>query len=484
MTSGASERVPPPHTFLLLGGTGDLTKRKLLPALYRLHQDGSLTDSHRVVAVSRNAELTDEGFRNWAAEALQGAGVVPDASWCGRCLHHVAVTDEQGYAELANRVMQLEEDEDQTNRVIYLALPPRVFGTAADALAEQGLNRCRGWTRLVVEKPFGEDLESAVALNRRLHRNFEESSIYRIDHYLGKETVQNLLVFRFANAMFESLWNRDRIDNVQITVAENVGVAGRAGYYDKVGALRDMVQNHLTQLVALIGMEIPAAYEAAAVRNEKVKVLRAIREIGPEDVVFGQYAPGSLGDSEVGGYLDEEGTPTDSRTETFVAMRLRIDNWRWQGVPFFLRTGKRMARRTTQIAVTFKRPPVSLFRGLHWRQIDHDVLRITLQPDEGFSLYFDVKKPGEPLQIEKVPLEFSYREAFGAPPDAYATLLNDILEGDQTLFVHAEEVEASWRLYTPLLERNIQSHPYSSGGWGPREADRLLARHGGLWQTF
>ncbi len=483
MTSGSSQAFPP-HTFLLLGGTGDLTGCKLLPALYRLHQDGSLADAPRIVAVSRDSELSDEGYRRWAADALEQAGITVDTSWCNHCLHHVPVAEDGDYAKLASRVQELEDGADGPNRVIYMALPPRVFGPAADALAANGLHRSGGWTRLVVEKPFGEDLESAVALNRRLHHNFDESSIYRIDHYLGKETVQNLLVFRFANAMFESLWNRDRIDNVQITVAETVGVGGRAGYYDKVGALRDMVQNHLTQLVALIGMEIPAAYEAAAVRNEKVKVLRAIREIGPEDVVFGQYGPGAIGDRKVLGYSEEEGTPEVSRTETFVALGLHIDNWRWQGVPFFLRTGKRMARRTTQIAVTFKRPPVSLFENLHWREVDHDVLQITLQPDEGFSLYFDVKKPGEPLQIEKVPLEFSYEEAFGKPPDAYTTLLGDILTGDQTLFVHAEEVEASWRLYTPLLDRNIKSHKYSSGGWGPREADRILARHGGLWRTF
>ena len=479
----ASAGALPPHTVLLMGGTGDLTRRKLLPALYRLHQTGALADQHRVIAVSRDPDLDDEAYRAWAAQALADAGEQVDASWCGDCLFHVAVRDDAGYADLASRVRAIEGEGDGPNRLIYMALPPRVFGHAADALAAQDLHHSGGWTRLVTEKPFGEDLESALSLNKQLHKHFSEDQIYRIDHYLGKETVQNLLVFRFANAMFESLWNRDHIDNVQITVAETVGVGGRAGYYDRVGALRDMVQNHLTQLVALVGMEIPVAYEAAAVRNEKVKVLRAIRAIQPEDVVYGQYAAGAIAGREVAGYKQEVGTPDGSRTETFVAMALRIDNWRWQGVPFFLRTGKRMARRTTEIAVTFKRPPVSLFENLNWREIDHDVLLITLQPDEGFSLYFDLKRPGEPLQIEKMPLEFRYEEEFGPLPDAYTTLLADILDGDQTLFVHAEEVEASWRLYTPLLGRNIQPHAYAAGSWGPQEADRMPARHASVWRT-
>ncbi len=474
----------PPHTFLLMGGTGDLTRRKLLPALYRLHQTGALAHHHRVIAVSRDTGLGDDQYRAWAAQALADAGEDVDASWCGDCLFHVPVRDPADYADLASRLREIEGGGDGPNRVIYMALPPRAFGQAAEALAAEKLHRSGGWTRLVTEKPFGEDLDSAVALNRHLHQHFTEDQIYRIDHYLGKETVQNLLVFRFTNAMFESLWNRNHIDNVQITVAETVGVAGRAGYYDGVGALRDMVQNHLTQLVALVGMEIPVAYESAAVRNEKVKVLRAIRAIETEDVIYGQYAPGSIEGHEVAGYLQESGMPEGSNTETFVATALRIDNWRWQGVPFYLRTGKRMARRTTEIAVTFKRPPVSLFENLNWREIDHDVLLITLQPDEGFSLFFDLKRPGEPLQIEKMPLEFRYEEAFGPLPDAYTTLLADILDGDQTLFVHAEEVEASWRLYTPLLERNIQPHAYPAGSWGPQEADRLPARHGNVWRTL
>ncbi len=474
----------PPHTFLLLGGTGDLTRRKLLPALYKLHHSGALASEHCIVAVSRDQEMSDESFRAWSAAALEAAGIDPEPSWCSHCLHHIAVTDDGGYASLAATVRRLEGDSEAANRVFYMAVPPRAFGPATDALASERLHQTDGWARLVVEKPFGEDLESAVALNHRLHRHFSEEQIYRIDHYLGKETVQNLLVFRFANAMFESLWNRSHIDNVQITVAETVGVGGRSGYYDGVGALRDMVQNHLAQLMTLTAMEIPAAYDASAVRHEKVKVLRAVREIQPDDVIFGQYTAGEVNGQQVPAYRDEEGNPVDSRTETYVALGLKIDNWRWQGVPFYLRTGKRMAQRTTQIAVTFKRPPISLFKDLSWREIDHDVLLITLQPNEGFSLFFDLKRPGEPLQIEKMPLEFRYEEAFGELPDAYTTLLVDILSGDQTLFVHADEVEASWRLLTPLLDRNIQAHTYAAGSWGPREADRLVARHGGLWRTF
>lgn len=474
-----------PHLFVVLGATGDLMRRKLLPALFHLAAQGLLKETSLILGATRKTDLGDVGFRAQAGEALAAAGFSADdlaGRWCDECLFYqpIGLGEAEDYQALAARIAELEQAHHLPgNRVFYLALPPDALPSTIVGLGEAGLNRSPGWSRLVVEKPFGRDLVSAQDLNRLLHRYVDESQIYRIDHYLGKETVQNLMVFRFANALFESGWNRDRVKRVQITVAEEVGTGGRAGYYDGVGIIRDMVQNHLTQLLMLAAMEVPTGFDAEAIRSEKVKVLRQIEPIRQEDVVLGQYSAGQIDHREVPGYRDEPGVAPGSTTETFAALRLQVENWRWQGVPFYLCTGKRLPRRLTQIEVAFRCPPVSVFRPFFRCEIDSNVLVITLQPDEGFDLRFEVKAPGQPLNLQTQRLHFRYAEVFGRLPDAYETLLLDIITGDQTLFVHADEVEAAWRLYTPLLEHRPPALPYAAGTWGPEAAERLLGDMGG-----
>jgi glucose-6-phosphate 1-dehydrogenase len=347
------------------------------------------------------------------------------------------------------------------------------------SLGDAGLHRAAGWTRLVIEKPFGHDLESARHLNRLVHDHFDEEQVYRIDHYLGKETVQNLLTFRFANPIFETTWNRDRLEAIEITVAEDLGVGARAGYYDSAGVLRDMVQNHLTQLLTLVAMEAPSGFNATAIRNEKVQVLESIHHIDLRHVVFGQYAQGVIDGAPVPGYLEEHNVPGDSTTPTFVGLKLDIDSWRWQGVPFFLRTGKRLPKRLTQVAVTYKRAPVCIFHGVaDGCPISPNVIVLTLQPNEGFEVRFELKPPGEPPRVVSKALSFDYEAEFASVPDAYQTLLFDVITGDQTLFVRADEVEESWRLWTPVLEsRDHPLHPYPAGTWGPAATNETLT----LW---
>ena len=471
---------------VILGGTGDLAGRKLLPALYRLDQHETQSKQWGVLGVSRSSDLNDDRYRDWAAGALADAGIDGAGDWCRRRLHYCSLGggEEEDYRALSRRIAEVEEARGLPgNRAFYLSLPAPAFPPTVAGLGNAGLARSAGWTRLVVEKPFGHDLDSGLELNEMVHRHFDESQVYRIDHYLGKETVQNLMVYRFGNSLFEDLWNRDRIESVQITVAESLGVEGRAAFFERTGSLRDIVQNHLAQIVCLTAMEVPAAYRADAVRYEKLKVLQSIRPIDPCSVVWAQYAEGTVDGRQVPGYLQEEGISSDSRTETYVAMKLEIDTWRWQGVPFYIRTGKRLDRKLTQIAVNFRRPPVCLFESMGACLLHQNELLINLQPDEGFTLRIDVKAPGSQLEMRRIPLQFRYADAFEALPDAYETLLLDLFSGDQTLFVHADEVAASWRLFDPLLASEHDLVDYAAGSTGPAEADRLLARHGHQWVT-
>ena len=455
-----------PFLFLAFGGTGDLTQRKLLPALCSLMGQGQIDGRSPVLAVATQ-HYTDEQYRAWARTAANGGAA--DGRWLDRLYFQtIGESGSKDFRKVAERIAALEQGHKLPgNRLFYLALPPDVFPNVVTRLGEAGLNRSRGWTRIVVEKPFGSDLNTAQALNSHLHQYFDEPQIYRIDHYLGKETVQNLLVFRFANAMFESVWNRDRVDSVSITVAEELGIEHRGRYYEKAGALRDVVQNHLTQLLTIAAMELPAAFDSQAIRYEKAKVLKAVSPIRVEDVAFGQYARGRLNGSELPGYREEVWVAPDSQTETFVALKLSIANWRWHGVPFYLHTGKRLPRRVTQMAVTFRRPPLEIFRPCCAGTIDPNVLLITIQPDEGFDLQFEVKEPGQSISLRTQSLHFRYAETFAPLADAYQTLLLDVARGDQTLFVSDEWVEASWQLYTPLLGERPPVRLYPAGTWGP-----------------
>ncbi|MCA9617438.1 MAG: glucose-6-phosphate dehydrogenase [Myxococcales bacterium] len=474
-------RCADPTLLIIFGGTGDLSRRKLLPALGRLAAAGLMHGNSQVLALGRSDDHDDTSFRALTAEALAAAKLAEDAL-DPNALHYQATGSPADFAAVRARIERIEKEAGLAqSRVFYLALPPQAFAPTITGLGEAGLNRSEGNTRLVVEKPFGRDFASAHALNQVVHRWFDESQIYRIDHYLGKDPVQNLLVLRLANAFIESLWNRNHVEAVQITAAESLGVGTRAGYYDHAGALRDMVQNHLTQLMTLVAMEPPTSLSAEAIRREKIKVLEAVEPLSAKDIVRGRYTAGSIDGKALPAYVDSEGVAAGSTTETFVALRLGISNWRWQGVPFYLRTGKALARRLTEIAIRFRGAPVHLFESLGVSDTA-DVLRIRLQPDEGFSLHIDVKIPGTPFRLQRIPLSFSYDDRFDHMPEAYTTLLHDVLCGDQTLFVHADEVESSWRAYAPLLDATDTPFDYAPGSWGPCEAECFEIPDKELWR--
>jgi glucose-6-phosphate 1-dehydrogenase len=492
------EPLPAPATLVLFGATGDLAARKLLPAVYNLMAGSQLPDRFRLVAVARD-DRDDEWFRKHVRESLQqfSRTEVDDGLWETLSPRLSVVQgnfdDQDTYHQLAAHLKQLDEqDGAPTRRLFYLAVAPSFFGKIATALAAAGLGQgADPPTSLLIEKPFGHDLASAQALNAEITAAFAEEQVFRIDHYLGKETVQNLLVFRFANGIFEPIWNRRYIDHVQITVAEDLGIGHRAGYYDRAGALRDVIQNHALQLVSLVAMEPPTTFDANPVRDEKVKALRSIAPLDPSvDAVRGQYTAGWIGGEQVPGYLDEDGVPPDSRTETSAAVRLTIDDWRWAGTPFYVRTGKRLARRNTEIAVVFKPVPHLPFRDLHKTGgVPPNELLLSVQPNEGATLRIAAKSPGTTMHVRPVEMEFQYGSAFlRESPEAYERLLHDALLGDATLFTRADEVEQAWRIVDPLLSAWAKDggkpEAYEAGSDGPAGADQLLARDGRQWRAL
>jgi glucose-6-phosphate 1-dehydrogenase len=498
-----ARRLPEPCGIVIFGASGDLTERKLIPALYYLYRHKLLPQGFSVVGCARSA-FSDEEFRNRQHEAVRKYLKVPaeDEPYLTGFLQRVFYTrgdygSAEAYEGLAKVLDHLDEQCDACgNRLFYMATPPSFFGDIVQNLGSSGLARPKhegkSWTRVIIEKPFGHDLESARQLNRLVTSVFTEEQIYRIDHYLGKETVQNLLVFRFANGVFEPVWNRRYIDHVQIAVAEDLGLEGRGGYYEEAGLTRDMIQNHVLSLLSLIAMEPPSQFEATSVRDEKSKVMRAIRPLAldhlGDSAVRGQYVEGWSGDERLPAYRAEPKVSPQSVTETFAALKLYIDNWRWADVPFYIRSGKRLPKRISEITIEFRRAPHLLFRGTITEDMVPNLLRVRIQPDEGISMRFNAKIPDTTMQIKPVDMDFRYNEAFAAsPPTAYETLLLDCMLGDPMLFTRIEFVDLAWELITPLLHRWRDDgrkglYFYEAGTWGPPEADALIERDGRHWR--
>ncbi|GAC1431029.1 MAG: glucose-6-phosphate dehydrogenase [Terriglobales bacterium] len=491
-----------PCVMVIFGAAGDLTRRKLIPTLYNLAQNRLLSREFAIVGVARNAMSTEE-FRSKVSEDMKlfapGALDADLWEWFLRRLHYVTgeFSDKELYPRLKDVLAKVDaEHSTHGNYFFYLATAPDFFGPIVEELAAVGLMQQdkQHWRRVIIEKPFGRDLDSAKALNKQLLKVVDEQQIYRIDHYLGKETVQNILALRLANGIFEPIWNRRYIDHIQITVGEIVGVEKRGGYYDQAGALRDMVPNHIMQLISLTAMEPPISFHADSVRDEQAKILRAIQPLSSEEVlsrtVRGQYGEGVVNGERVPGYRSESDVPPDSKTETFVAMKLLIDNWRWADVPFYLRTGKRLSSRSTQIVIQFRRAPFVLFRDTPVDSLMPNQLVLHIQPEEGISLRFAAKVPGPTMRLGAVDMNFEYADYFGSQPSTgYERLLHDCMIGDATLFQRADMVEAGWCVVSPALDVWRALPPrhfpnYAAGTWGPKEVDDLLERDGRQWRNF
>jgi glucose-6-phosphate 1-dehydrogenase len=488
-------------TLVIFGASGDLTKRKLIPALYDLCGVGCMNTRFEVVGTGRTP-MTDEQFRQSMYEAAKGSKDVRgfnEEKWknFAKRLHYVVgnPASTEFYGELRQHLEEMQKKGSSSNVLFYVSTPASFAGEIVNGLKSAGLNeRDAGWSRIILEKPFGRDLDSARELNEMVLKVFDEKNVYRIDHYLGKETVQNILVFRFANSIFEPVWNRNYVEYVEITAAETLGVERRASFYEETGALRDMVANHLLQLVALTAMEPPVAFDADSVREQKVQVFRSIRPMTVDEVakntVRGQYGPGRIDGNDVQGYRQEPGVKPNSPTETFAAVRLSVDNWRWAGVPFYLRTGKRLGNNVTEIKVHFKRTPQALFAGADTQSVGPNVVSLRIQPDEGISVAFGAKRPGTHMSTVPVMAKFSYADAFGGnTPVAYETLILDAMRGDATLFTRRDEVEAEWKIITPIEEAWAQlpapKFPnYAAGSDGPEEASKALEAEGHNWMPI
>ncbi len=494
------ERIPEPGILVIFGASGDLTKRKLLPALFHLEQAGLLPEKFSIVGVARRP-LGGEFAKDMREGIIEFGGVDASDPKLDKFVNEISYfalnfDDPASYAGLKAELERIEKGKGiVANRMFYLATAPEFFTGIIENLGAQGMAQPeQGHAAVVIEKPFGHDLDSARELNRQVNAVFQESQVFRIDHYLGKETVQNILVFRFANGIFEPIWNRNYIDHVQITAAETLGVEGRGPFYEKAGALRDVVQNHMMELLSFVAMEPPSSFDAEAVRREKVKVWRAIPPIPIQNTVRGQYGPGQVEGQHVVGYRDEERVNPNSGTETYAALRLQIENWRWAGVPFFLRAGKRMKRRATEISIQFKQPPLLIFNRMQssgpCQEIQPNLLTIRIQPDEGIALRFGAKVPTTPnMDVCPVIMDFDYEAAFGkSSANGYERLLLDAMLGDQTLFSHRDGVETTWALYTPVLQAWAAKNPevfpnYFAGSWGPECSDHLLEKSGHTWRN-